>query len=134
MSGPPSEYLRYLPQIFRRGAEDGFLDGYLKVFEALFSGRKDAVLADPVPSLEGTIEALPARMDPGLTPVESAPGAPLRSDYLDYLARWVGLAFDENWALDKRREWLRRIVPLYKRRGTRSGLGEYLSMFIGHQA
>jgi hypothetical protein len=45
----------------------------------------------------------------------------------------VGLSFDQNWGLDKRREWLRRIVPMYKRRGTRAGLVEYLSTFLGQQ-
>src|SRR4029450_12957039 len=54
--------------------------------------------------------------------------------FLDYLAKWVALTFDQNWELDKKREWLKRIVPLYKRRGTRAGITEYLAMFGGHQA
>jgi phage tail-like protein len=135
MASPPSEYLKYLPQIFRAGAEGGFLDGYLKVFEALLSGRADAASTGVAPSLEGTIDALPTMMDPGLTPVdEGTDGVPPRSEFLDYLARWVALTFDENWGLDKRREWLRRIVPLYKRRGTLAGLREYVAMFTGRQS
>lgn len=140
-STTPSRYLRFLPEIMR-GATDGsgFLDRYLRVIEALISGRPDlSPTVAGIPALERTIEALPAMLDPGLTPVEavpspSGPGATLRSPFLDFLGRWVALAFDQNWGLDKRREWLRRIVPLYKRRGTRAGLDAYLAMFVGHQA
>lgn len=134
MAGQPSAYLQHLPQALRtRGT--GFLDGYLKVFEALLSGRADAPAAKDVRPLEGTIAAFPERLDPALVPLDpgSAAASP-RSAFLDYLARWVALSFDQNWDLDKRREWLRRIVPLYKRRGTRAGLDEYLRMFVGNQA
>src|SRR5437899_1193817 len=132
MSATPSEYLKYLPQIFLGTDPSGpvFLDGYLKVFEALLSGRDDAAVA----SLEGTIATFPDRLDPGLTPIDGDTATPLHSAFLDYLAGWVALSFDQNWELDKRREWLKRIVPLYKRRGTRAGLSEYLAMFVGHQA
>jgi phage tail-like protein len=133
-----SQYLRFLPEILRGG---GFLDGYLKVIEALLSGRGDVPAAHAVTSLEGAIAAVPVLLDPALTPVTSSgDGAtapltsPLTSPFLDYLARWVALAFDQNWALDKRREWLRRVVPLYKRRGTLVGLQAYLAMFVGGQA
>lgn len=136
----PSQYLRFLPEVLRGGEDDGeFLSGYLKVFEALLSGRDEAAAAD-LPALEKTIESLPALMDPALTPVEEetvapAPLAPLlTSPFLDFLGRWVALTFDQNWGLDKRREWLRRIVPLYKQRGTFAGLNAYLAMFVGNQA
>lgn len=135
MSGPPSDYLRYLPQVLRGqdGDGTGFLDGYLRIFEAHLRGRADA--PEVVRPLEGTIAAFPSRLDPALCPVDEAPAAaPLQSAFLDYLARWVALGFDQNWDLDKRREWLSRIVSLYKRRGTREGMNEYLRMFVGDQA
>lgn len=132
-----SQYLRFLPEILR-GGEESFVDLYLRVFEALLSGRDDTAGHD-VPALERTIASLPALFDPGLTPTEpevpgSPPGSALVSPFLDFLARWVALTFDQNWSIDKRREWLRQIVPLYKRRGTRVGLNAYLAMFIGNQA
>jgi len=127
-------YLKHLPGIFRTG-DGGFLDSYLKVFEALLSGRGDVPAAEGIRSLEGLIEDFPARLDPALAPVDTPAAAqPLRSEFLDYLGGWVALSFDQNWEMDKRRQWLSRIVPLYKRRGTRAGLGEYLSMFVGDQA
>jgi phage tail-like protein len=136
MATTRSEYLQYLPEILRGNDEAAslFLDGYLKVLEALLSGR-DEPKAKQYGSLAGTIDSFPARLDPGLTPVDgTAPGVPLRSPFLDYLASWVALTFDQNWPLDKKREWLKRIVPLYKRRGTRAGISEYLAMFVGRRA
>jgi Phage tail protein (Tail_P2_I) len=46
----------------------------------------------------------------------------------------VALILDQNWDLSKKRQWLKRIVPLYQQRGTRAGLGDYLAMFVGNQA
>lgn len=132
----PSGYLRFLPEILRGAAgEDGFLPRYLQVFEALLSGRDDVPPNEAVSAIEQTISTLPALFDPGLTPVkEAGAGLPPSSPFLDFLGRWVALTFDQNWGLDKRREWLRRIVPLYKQRGTRAGLSAYLAMFVGNQA
>jgi phage tail-like protein len=134
-----SEYLRFLPEVLRGDGEGGFLDLYLRVFEALLTGRADVPAGQNVPALEQTIAALPTMFDPSLTPVQpqaagAPPGAPLVSPFLDFLGRWVALTFDQNWTIDKRREWLRQIVPLYKRRGTRAGLDAYLTMFVGNQA
>jgi phage tail-like protein len=143
MTASQSEYLRYLPEVLRSSdGGTGFLDGYLKIFEALLSGRADAagaihppIAALPVRAFDSAIESLKDLLDPALTPVDAgtAPGN-ATSEFLDYLGRWVALSFDQNWGLDKRREWLRRVVPLYKKRGTRAGIDEYLAMFVGHQA
>lgn len=129
-----SGYLKYLPSLFR-GEDGGFLESYLRIFEALLSGRSDVPVAEEIRSLESLIAGFPDRLDPALVPVDkTSAGQPLRSEFLDYLGRWVALSFDQNWEMDKRRQWLSRIVPLYKRRGTRAGLSEYLSMFVGNQA
>ena len=128
----PSEYLTYLPQIFRKQTEKGklpFLGQYLKIFEAMLSGRSDS----DVTSLEERITGFKDYLDPGLTPVDDVSAERLKSEFLDYLAHWVALTFDQNWELDKKRRWLQKIVPLYKKRGTKSGLTEYLNMFLGNQ-
>ncbi len=139
MNDQSSSYLQHLPQIFRTGGGPGgtqFLGRFLKIFEALLSGRDDArPEGEKVAGLEERIAGFPAYLDPLLTPVDDPDAEPaLTSEFLDYLARWVGLMLDQNWTLAQKREWQRRIVPLYKRRGTRDGLAEYLAMFIGNQA
>ena len=138
MANGPSAYLRHLPEIFRAPRPDGappFLGEFLKIFEALLAGRDDAQAID-VRGIEEVIELFPEMIDPALAPVDdvSATGSvPLRSEFLDYVASWAALALDQNWDLQKKREWTRRILPLYRRRGTRDGLQDYLTTFVGAQ-
>ncbi len=138
MANGSSSYLRNLPEIFRAPQPDGsapFLGEFLKIFEALLAGRGDA-RAIGIAGIEDTIERFPELIDPSLSPVaEPLPpsGELLRSDFLDYLASWVALSLDQNWDLGKKREWTRRIMSLYKRRGTRDGLQDYLTTFVGDQ-
>jgi phage tail-like protein len=132
-----SEYLQYLPRTFKEGHgdESAFLGQYLKIFEALLTGRSDAA---PIVGLEERISRFENYLDAALTPVEETTFAGteetrLDSAFLTYLAKWVALVFDQNWPLNKKRQWLQKIVPLYKKRGTTSGLLEYLKMFVGKQ-
>lgn len=144
MAALPSAYLQHLPEIFRTPATPGgvpFLASFLKIFEALLSGRADATPpgASKVRGLEEILEAFVRELDPAFTTVVSTrtpPATDVRHDspFLAYLASWVALTLDQNWGLDRKRRWLQRIVPLYQRRGTRAGLEEYLSMFVGDQA
>lgn len=131
------EYIQHLPAVFKKESEEGkdsFLSQYLRIFEALLSGRKDADIdSKHISGLEEQIARLVTYLDPELTPVDAPEATTLGSEFLTYLARWVALIFDQNWGLDKKRQWLRRIVPLYKKRGTKSGLTEYLNMFVGNQ-
>jgi phage tail-like protein len=126
-----SKYLQYLPRIFKEGpaAETAFLEKYLEIFQALLARGDDDL---QVTGLEQCITQFVTCLDAGLTPVEQ--DHPIDSPFLSYLAQWVALVFDQNWErLDKKRQWLQRIVPLYKKRGTKSGLLEYLNMFVGRQ-
>lgn len=131
----PSTYLRHLPEIFRSPLPDGstpFLGEFLKVFEALLAGREDA-RAIGVDGIEDLIGRFPEFIDAALAPVDdaAATAAPFRSQFLDYLASWAALSLDQNWDLEKKRQWTRRIMPMYRRRGTRAGLQDYLDTFVG---
>jgi phage tail-like protein len=135
----PSQYLDHLPQLFRKLTPVGmpnFLGEYLKIFEALLAGRDDARDQNNKQIAEGIeelISGFTACLDAGLTPVADTAAATYTSDFLNYLASWVALVFDQNWPLEKKRAWLQKIVALYRKRGTRSGLTEYLHMFIGQR-
>jgi phage tail-like protein len=134
---PPSSYLQPLPETFRTADTPGgepFLGRFLKIFEALLSGRDDV---GPLRGLEQVLDAFVNELDPAFSTVQvTRVGTTLRFDspFLSYLASWVALVLDQNWDLDRKRRWLERIVPLYQRRGTRAGLAEYLTMFVGNQA
>lgn len=131
------EYIEHLPEIFRVDDESGcpsFLGQYLKIFEALLSGREDAEINNiKITGLEELIAGFADYLDPGLTPVSDSVSGALDSEFLRYIAKWVALVFDQNWTLDKKRQWLSKIVSLYKKRGSNAGLTEYLNMFVGNQ-
>lgn len=136
MNSNPSEYLRHLPAILRAPSPRtgrSFLGEFLKTFEAILTGRADVPSGSPIVPLETRIDRFHEHLGPATTPVDSTPATPENSAFLDYLAGWVALAFDQNWDLTRRRAWLDQIVPLYRRRGTRAGIQAYLAMFVGEQ-
>ena len=135
-----SDYIKHLPRVITKtptGELSPFLGNFLKIFEAMLAGRNDAnIAAKSFEGLEEIIDRYLNYLDPALVPMTAhlEDADELDSEFLAYLAGWVALVFDQNWPLERRREWLRRIVPLYKRRGTRDGIAEYLAMFVGNQA
>jgi phage tail-like protein len=52
-------------------------------------------------------------------------------DNLDWLAGWIGVAFDNALPVDRRREWLRAAPDLARRHGTRDGLRLALDVATG---
>ena len=68
-----------------------------------------------------TLDCLPAYLDPRLAP----------EDFLDWLAGWVGLALDESWTVERRRELVSRAVALHRWRGTRRGIAEHVALVTG---
>lgn len=119
-----STYLNYLPGIYQVDAEKGALIGrYLKIFEKILSGIDDGVTADQA-EVEG-IERIIDRMHEFFAP-ETTPG-----EFLDWLAGWAALILRQDWDETAKRRLIRKIIPLYAKRGTRSGLSEYLQIFVG---
>jgi phage tail-like protein len=107
----PSSYLDYLPAIFR---QDPFLGRFLLAFETMLSGT-----GPDRPGLQTTIDGIADYFDP-----EKAD-----PDFLPWLAGWVSLSLRADWDTDTRREFIRDIVPLYRLRGTRSGLLRMLTLY-----
>jgi phage tail-like protein len=104
----PSQYLKYLPAIY---SEDNFMGRFLNIFENILT---------PV---EQTIDQIDLYFDPKLSP----------EGLLPWLASWVDLVLDEEWPLEKRRQLIGAAVQLYRLRGTRRGLMEYLRIYTGIQ-
>lgn len=100
-------YLRFLPGIYAE--EDEFMARYLMLFESFWA------------PIEQQIEAMPHYVDPEFTPAQLLP----------WLATWVDLTLDERWPEEKRRRLLSAAVALYRKRGTRLGLQEYLEIYTG---
>jgi phage tail-like protein len=103
---PASRYLEYLPGIYR---DDKFMGQYLNIFE------------DIMRPLENQIDNLSWYFDPLMTPESLVP----------WLASWLSLVPDASWTNKKWRELVKSAAILYRLRGTRRGLSEYLRIYTG---
>ncbi|OGO17714.1 MAG: hypothetical protein A2Z02_00475 [Chloroflexi bacterium RBG_16_48_7] len=101
-----SSYLQYLPALYR---EDDFAGRFLHIFEDIFR------------SVEDTTDNIPWYFDPGTAP----------EPFLPWLSSWLGLLLDESWPEVKRRHLLHRAGELYRWRGTKRGLTEFLEIYTG---
>ena len=101
-----SNYLEYLPAIYSQG---DFMGRFLMIFESVLG------------PIEGVIDNISHYFDAGTAPEELLP----------WLASWVNLTLDETWPLERRRELVRSAVDLFRDRGTRRGLREYLRVYSG---
>ena len=117
-----SSYLQYLPAIYseKTAAEIApFVGRLLLAFEQILTGLA-ASESEPQQGLEEIIADIPKLFDPAQTP---------NREFLQWLAGWVALSLRADWTLDQQREFLARIVPLYRRRGTKQNLAELLKIY-----
>lgn len=101
-----STYLKHLPAIY---SESDFMGRFLMVFESILG------------PIEEMLDNIACYFDPLTTPEELLP----------WLASWVNLVLDESWPVERRRDLVRSAVSLYRWRGTRRGLAEYLRIYTG---
>jgi len=99
-----SRYLEYLPGIYR---DDKFMGQYLNIFE------------DIMEPLENTIKDLYLYFDPLLTP----------ESFVPWFASWFDLTADPTWTTRKLRKLIKSAAMLYRLRGTKKGLLEYLKIY-----
>lgn len=101
-----SDYLEYLPALYQ---DDEFMGQFLLIFESILK------------PIEHTVNNSPFYFDALMTP------EPL----LPWLAAWVDLALDPACPLERRRQLVKAAAELYRWRGTRRGLSEYLRLYTG---
>jgi phage tail-like protein len=101
-----SSYLEYLPGVFR---DDELMGSFLLIFESILK---------PV---ESTVDNITSYFNPLITP------EPL----LPWLASWLDLSLDQTWPEERRRELVKSAAELYRWRGTKRGLIEYLRIYSG---
>lgn len=80
----------------------------------------DPMFAD----FESVLDDIPDFFDPLRT----------REDFLPWLASWTALVLRADWSLEQKRNVLFQIIPLYRKRGTKAGLEEYLKIYVGDGA
>ena len=101
-----SNYLEYLPALFR---DDEFMGQFLLIFESILK------------PIENTVDNIALYFNPLMTP------EPL----LRWLASWLDLTLDPTWPEEKRRQLVKSAAELYRWRGTKHGLTEYLRIYTG---
>jgi phage tail-like protein len=100
---PPSRYLDYLPDIYRKV---DFVGRFLKIFETTFEPTTDI------------LDQQWAYLNPLLAPQAMLP----------FLAHWVGWSFQGPLSLSQQRVLIRYAMEIYRWRGTRRGLRFYLHL------
>lgn len=68
-----------------------------------------------------TLDNLEAYFDPATAP----------ADFVGWLGDWIGIALDENWPLERRRELVTSAVDLFQWRGTVRGLSAHVALYTG---
>lgn len=86
-------------------------------FAQRFTAALDEVLAPVLSSLDNRAAYFDAQFAP--------------SDFLAWLAEWVGVVLDETWPIERQRELVARAGQLHAWRGTRRGLAEHVELFTG---
>lgn len=114
MNGFDQDFMQdWLPEIYR----DTSVSGLLKIIGVLFEG------------IHARIDELPETIAPRSPFFDGA--TPEQRQYLKWFSGWVNLVLSEDWDYAQQREILAKILPLYKKRGTREGLREYLKIYAG---
>jgi phage tail-like protein len=103
---PRSSYLQYLPSFF---AHDSLLDRFLLIFESILA------------PIEQIVDHVPLLLDARTMPTRLLP----------WVASWLDLTLNENWPESRRRDLIRAASELYRWRGTRRGLSQYLEIYAG---
>lgn len=108
---------RYLPAVFgEEPASADFTDRFLSLFDTTLR------------SIEGKVDGLAAYFDPLSAP--SQRDAKTGTDFLTWLASWVGISLERHWPEEKSRRFLKQAGKLFDIRGTRDGLRRQLLLLL----
>ena len=136
--GQTSRYLDYLPAIYQQDVQDGhanFLGRFLLAFEQVLTGLGAVEAPGLEEILDGIVDPLTGGMhlvgvqryfDPGprLPDHERAP-----AEFLTWLAGWVALSLRADLDELRQRDFIARAVSLYRLRGTRQGVEEFVRIY-----
>ncbi|MBD1887668.1 phage tail protein I [Microcoleus vaginatus] len=121
-----SSYLEYLPASLQA---DPFLGRFLLAFEQILSGLSSAEQQYSFPKQHGLEQEI-NRIHTYFNPGTKADSDTAQSEFLPWLAGWVALSLRDEWTEETKRQFIRQVVPLYRRRGTRAGLEKILELYL----
>jgi phage tail-like protein len=116
MTESAPKLLDYLPAIYQ---EDLFLQRFLLAFDDILLGSASDTNF-PAQGIEQTIAQIPKLFDPQETPAQ----------FLAWLAEWTAFTVRNDLEPIQQRAFIARVIPLYRRRGTKENLKELLTIFV----
>lgn len=139
---PPSTFLNHLPAIYRERLEsdDGLPPYNPPVAVAAADANDDETPDKIVPYRDEPFFARFLRgFDDLQEPLREAVGQlsvlfaadSTPTEFLPWLATWIGAVADDSWPEMRRRRLLKEAVELFRWRGTRRGLSRYLEVYTG---
>jgi len=115
---PRASSLQYLPAVFRADSVSAdFLARFLSIFDTM---------GDQTSSL---ISGIARYFDPKATPANRRNQG--GTDFLSWLASWLGLSLESNWPIEKRRKLVQQAHRLFALRGTPEGLRLHIELYAG---
>jgi phage tail-like protein len=136
--GQASRYLDYLPAIYQQDAQVGqpnFLGRFLLAFEQVLTGLGDIDEPGLEEILDGIVDPVSGVLrlagvhryfnpGPNLPDHERA-----KAKFLEWLAGWVALTLRADLDELRQRDFVARAVFLYRLRGTKQGLEEFVRIY-----
>lgn len=144
------KYSRFVPSIFKEAEDEAsFMERYFKIFEHIFKGNN----FDDMKEVDAdSIDIISGLFHPRFTflfDMEKKDFLPLleeehkkrfrrffsvdMDDFLIFIAGWMGFFLKENWDIETKRKIIAKLIPLYRIRGTKKGLEEYLKIFTNNE-
>ena len=115
---PRASSLQYLPAVYREDpVSSDFLDRFLSIFDTIWGKTSDQVTD------------IARYFDPMATPANRKNTG--GTDFLSWLASWLGMSLQNNWPVEKRRELVRQAHRLFALRGTPKGMRLQIELYAG---
>jgi phage tail-like protein len=115
---PRNSSLRYLPGVYGEDPVSAdFLARYLSIFDTIRGWTS------------WQISSIARYFDPAATPANRRNQS--GTDFLSWLAGWLGLSLQSNWPIEKRRKLVESAHHLFDRRGTVEGLKLQVELYAG---
>lgn len=105
---PRQSWISYLPEIYQGNDKTQFFERFLAVFQTMYE------------AMNREIHQVPYYMDIDCASYE----------YMGWLAHWIDLSESYMWTQQQLRNLLKNAVRLYKLRGTRQAVLEFVSLYI----
>ncbi len=126
-----SSYLEYLPAQVQ---SDPIINDFLLAFESILDKYDAENKNDQDKPLKGFgeyLDCIHTYFFPYTSQEETREKA--STEFLPWLASWVALSLRDDWEENFKREFIRKIVPLYSKRGTKAALKELLHTYTGEE-